>query len=144
MAEKLIWVDDLDHESEAEHKVTFTLNGADYRIDLTEEHNQQLLADFDKWIRHAVRLNAPSRDKRGIRDRAIGVIQEPNPRVGVEWWPTPKDANNATRERFTEVRQQVRYWANNNGWELGERGRIPAVAYDAWVKAGQPEVKGAA
>ena len=56
------------------------------------------------------------------------------PQRGVEWWHTPAGANAATQESYRQMRQHVRQWARENGWELGARGRVPKAVYEAWYE----------
>ncbi|SEA31985.1 histone-like nucleoid-structuring protein Lsr2 [Leifsonia sp. 21MFCrub1.1] len=78
-------IDDLDQsvipEGEGE-TIEFSLSGAQYVIDLSSEHAEQLRADFAKWIEAAGRNAAPGSDappsadeRRAIREwaRANGV-----------------------------------------------------------------------
>jgi hypothetical protein len=73
-------IDDLDQsvipEGEGE-TIEFSLAGAQYVIDLSSEHADQLRADFAKWVEAAGRNDAPASDappspdeRRAIREWA--------------------------------------------------------------------------
>ena len=106
MAQKtqIILVDDIDG-SEATQSVTFALDGVTYEIDLNDDHAAALRETIEEWTVKARRSGG-----RRIRRRA-GVAA-----------------------RTHSNTQKVREWASANGYEVSDRGRIPASireAYDA-------------
>jgi nucleoid-associated protein Lsr2 len=108
-------VDDLDGTvAEDISTVSFALDGASYEIDLTEENAEKLrdaLADFVAAARRT-----GGRIKRGAAPA--------------------KSASRPAANR--EQTKAVREWARQNGFDLAERGRIPANVVEAYEKAHAP------
>ena len=100
MAQKIqtLFIDDLDG-SEAEGTVRFGLDGMHYEIDLNEVHAKELR---DTLARYA-----------GAARKAGGTSQRPARKPG-------KAAANGLNT--TEVRD----WARANGFDVKDRGRVPA------------------
>jgi hypothetical protein len=92
-----LFIDDLDG-SQAEGTVRFSLDGADYEIDLNAEHAQALRGALALYVEAARRRSTARRPaKPGRKARASDVDT-------------------------TEVRE----WARGQGIEVKDRGRIPA------------------
>lgn len=110
MAQKvqITLIDDLDG-STAEETVTFALDGVNYEIDLSEQNATKLRDDLATWIGHARR--AGGRKTTGRR-RGSGSSS------------TSGSSASAIRE-----------WARANGYEVSDRGRIPAEVREAYAKA---------
>lgn len=99
--------DDFDGSTPAE-TVTFFVSGKKYAIDLNEEHQAQLqdvLAEFEDKMESYV-----------TKARAVGKA-----RTG----KTSKAASSYTAKA-------VRAWAADNGYEVGDRGRIPVEILSAY------------
>jgi hypothetical protein len=97
-------IDDLSGE-DADGTVRFSVDGADYEIDLTTEHATELRGVLEKYITHARRLRGAS-GSRGARTA-----------------PTGRDET-----------QKIRDWAKDHGYKPSARGRISQdikKAYDA-------------
>lgn len=108
MAQKvqIVLIDDIDG-SEAVETVSFALDGVSYEIDLSEEHARELRDSFARWVGHARRVSG-----RASRGRRGGTAAR-----------TSSGESAAIRE-----------WARANGYEISDRGRIPAnirAAYEA-------------
>ncbi|MGH3434949.1 MAG: histone-like nucleoid-structuring protein Lsr2 [Sciscionella sp.] len=102
-------VDDLDG-SEADETVDFGLDGAQYQIDLSGDNAERLrdvLGEFVEAARRSGRRRGPG------RPRGSGA-----------------GGRSATAER--EQNQAIREWARKNGFDVSERGRIPAEVLDAY------------
>jgi hypothetical protein len=98
--------DDLDPSLEATDTVRFALDNAEYEIDLSDRHVNELRSAFGKYIQHARKVG-------GRRGSAA--------------------SSRAPAGRRTDL-AQVRQWAASNGVELSTRGRIAGgvlAAYDA-------------
>ena len=114
MAKKVITLltDDLDG-GKADRTVEFGLDGVTYTIDLSENNVGRLRQALDAYI------SAGSRVGRGssTESRRMGR------RVNNGGAPTrsSRDQNRAIRE-----------WAMKNGFEVSERGRIPASIVEAY------------
>ena len=105
----IILVDDLDG-SEATQTVSFGLDGANYEIDLNDEHAETLREALANYVAHG----------RKTGGRRIS---------GARSSSSSSSANTSA----------VREWAKANGMEVSERGRIPAdvqEAYDAAQRNG--------
>ncbi|WP_372969099.1 Lsr2 family protein [Microbacterium sp.] len=104
-------VDDIDGsilevgEGETVH---FSLNGASYEIDLNTEHAEELRAALEPYI------------SAGRRAGSSGAARSASPRK--------------RPGRNPEV-AAIRAWANDNGYSLSERGRIPAPVVEAYNAA---------
>ncbi|MCS3443737.1 histone-like nucleoid-structuring protein Lsr2 [Microbacterium phyllosphaerae] len=104
-------VDDIDGtvlevgEGETVH---FSLNGASYEIDLNTAHAEELRKAFEPYI------------SAGRRAASSGAVRSAAPRK--------------RPGRNPEV-AAIRAWANDNGYTLSERGRIPAPVVEAYNAA---------
>jgi len=110
MAQKVVVEieDDLDG-SEAAETVTFALDGVTYEIDLSEENAAELRDALAQFIEYGRRVGGRRRTSAPKTTR----VEEP--------------AGNS-RER----NQAIRAWAREQGYELSERGRIPADVVNAY------------
>jgi hypothetical protein len=93
-----LFIDDIDG-SAAEGTVRFGLDGADYEIDLNAKHAQELREALARYV------NAARRAGGGARRPARGGRRGP-----------------AGGPDSTEVRE----WAKAQGFEVKDRGRVPA------------------
>jgi Lsr2 len=98
MAQKIqtLFIDDIDG-GEADGTVRFGLDGTEYEIDLDAKHNQELHAALATYVAHARRAGGPA--KRAARGRRAAQVVDTG---------------------------KVRGWAKDNGYDIKERGRIPA------------------
>jgi hypothetical protein len=108
----IILTDDLDG-SEADRTVEFGLDGVSFTIDLSEANAGKLRKALDPYI------SAGARQPRTGRLTRRG--QESNGALATR---TSRDQNQAIRE-----------WAAKNGYELSNRGRIPANVVEAFNQA---------
>jgi len=107
MAQKvnIVLVDDLDG-GDASETVSFGLDGTTYEIDLSEKNAGSLRTALAPYLGHARKVNG---GRRGGRKAATSSNLGPSPRL-------------------------VRDWARSNGYEVSDRGRVPAdviAAYEA-------------
>lgn len=116
MAKRIVHqlVDDIDGtvlEAGEGETVHFSLNGTAYEIDLNDDHAKELRAAFEPYISAGRRAgggsSSSSSRSTGSRKRASR-----NPEVAA-----------------------IRAWANDNGYSLSERGRIPAPVIEAYNAA---------
>jgi hypothetical protein len=96
-----LFIDDIDG-SEAEGTVGFGLDGAEYEIDLSTGHVQELRAALARYVGAARRAPGARRSARSGR------------RAGTSTSTSGLDS--------TEVRD----WAKSQGIDVKDRGRIPA------------------
>ncbi|GAB2971598.1 histone-like nucleoid-structuring protein Lsr2 [Nocardioides montaniterrae] len=107
MAQKvnIVLVDDIDG-SDATQTVTFGLDGATYEIDLNDEHAAQLRDALAAYVGNA---------------RKVG-------RAGARRTTKASSGDGASAK-------EVREWAKSNGYDVPERGRIPAEIREAFDAA---------
>jgi len=100
MAQKIqtLFIDDLDG-TEAQGTVTFALDGAHYEIDLNEVHARELRVTLGRYA--------------GAGRKVTGAARRPARRGG----RTAADGHSTT---------EIRDWAKAHGFEVKDRGRIPA------------------
>jgi hypothetical protein len=100
MAQKIqtLFIDDIDG-GEAEGTVRFGLDGADYEIDLSTTHSDALHKALQTYIAHARKVSGATR----------------------------RSARSGSRRGSSGVdTTAVRAWAKENGYDIKERGRVPA------------------
>ncbi|MDI3418412.1 histone-like nucleoid-structuring protein Lsr2 [Streptomyces luteolus] len=107
MAQKVqvLLVDDLDG-GEADETVTFALDGKSYEIDLSNKNADKLRVALEQFVQKGRRTGGRSARGKG---RAAAASSE----------------NTA----------QIRAWAKENGFEVNDRGRVPASIREAYEKA---------
>src|SRR3954451_12665328 len=104
MAKQVITLltDDLDG-GEADRTVEFGLDGVNYTIDLSEKNAGKLRKALDPFLGAATRVGRSG----------VGAPARRSSAASTGW--TSRDQNQAIRE-----------WANKNGFEVSDRGRIPS------------------
>lgn len=109
MAQKVqvLLVDDLDG-GEADETVTFALDGKTYEIDLTTANADKLRGLLEAYVKGGRRTGGRSSGGRGKARPATGGSQDT---------------------------AQIRAWAKENGYEVNDRGRVPASIREAYEKA---------
>ena len=111
MAQKYIvqLVDDLTQQPIDDgngESVRFSLDGVSYTIDLTSEHAEEFRSALSTYVSAARKADVVSRPKASSAPRA------------------PKGDLKAIRD-----------WANENGYTVSSRGRIPAEVQNAYSAA---------
>jgi hypothetical protein len=94
--------DDLDG-GDADRTIQFELDGVNYTIDLSEKNAGKLRKALDPYLAVAAKVGRSGANGR-LTSRATAAPSRSN-----------RDQNQAIRE-----------WATKNGYEMSERGRIPA------------------
>ena len=99
MAQKIqvLFTDDIDG-GEAEGTVRFAIDGTDYEIDLSAHHDEELRGIFKNYIAHARKVGGTAR----------------------------RSAGRAARKPSAIDTAAARAWARENGYDIKERGRVPA------------------
>ena len=111
-------VDDIDGTPIAEGKgetIAFSVNGIDYEIDLSAKNAKEFHKRLDHYIDHATKVG-------GRKNRSAGTLT------------TGDEGNRRPVRRDREHVGAVREWAQEQGYDIGVRGRIPteiAEAYNA-------------
>jgi hypothetical protein len=111
MAQKVqvILVDDIDG-GEAEESVSFSLDGVNYEIDLSESNAASLREALAPWVGHARRTGGRSATRRG--GGSAGRSRSPKSDLG-----------------------DVRAWARENGFQVSDRGRVSSEVMQAYEAA---------
>lgn len=107
MAQKVLvsLVDDLDG-SAGDETVDFGLDGVSYQIDLSKKNAGKLRKFLLPYVERGRRTGGR---KRGARSGGISAADR-------------------------EQNQAIRAWARKNGYDVSERGRIPAEVIEAYHK----------
>jgi hypothetical protein len=104
---QVLLVDDLDG-GEADETVTFALDGKTYEIDLTTANADKLRGLLEAYVKGGRRTGGRASGGRGKARVASGGSQDT---------------------------AQIRAWAKENGYEVNDRGRVPASIREAYEKA---------
>lgn len=113
-------VDDLDGsviDDGSGEAIEFSVSGVDYVIDLKTQNANEFHRKLDYYISHAARV--------GGRKRKPAA-----PVVAV-----PAGSSAAALKRNPEQTRAIRQWAADEGYEVSDRGRIPAGIEDAYNAA---------
>ncbi|WP_063001659.1 histone-like nucleoid-structuring protein Lsr2 [Nocardia mikamii] len=110
MAKKVVveLIDDFDGKSKAEETVSFSIDGVEYEIDLSNKNARKLRGALEEWTAAARKVGRYSRAK-----------AKPTTRTAAD-----KQQTGAIRE-----------WAKNNGYNVSSRGRIQADIVEAYNQA---------
>ena len=103
MAQKIqtLFIDDIDGGA-AEGTVRFALDGTEYEIDLNAKHTEELRSALGKYVSHARKVGGSAR------------------RAG-------RTAGRAGRGTGSSLNTtEIRNWAREQGYDIKDRGRVPA------------------
>ena len=102
MAQKIqtLFIDDIDGGA-AEGTVRFALDGTEYEIDLNAKHSEELRSALGKYVANARKVGGSARRAGRSAGRARGA----------------GSALNTT---------EIRNWAREQGYDIKDRGRVPA------------------
>ncbi|MDV6261944.1 histone-like nucleoid-structuring protein Lsr2 [Rhodococcoides yunnanense] len=122
MAKKIFTqsVDDIDGsviEDESGETIEFSVNGVDYLVDLKAKNASEFHRRIGYYIEHATRVGGRKRRN------------SPTPST------TPKEPSSSGTTRDPAQTRAVRQWAADNGYEINDRGRIPAAIEEAYNAA---------
>jgi hypothetical protein len=104
---QVLLVDDLDG-GEADETVTFALDGKTYEIDLTTSNADKLRGLMGPYLKGGRRTGGRSSGGRGKARAAASGSQDT---------------------------AEIRAWAKENGYEVNDRGRVPANIRQAYEDA---------
>ena len=99
---KIIVLEDDIDGGNATETVSFSLDGRHYTIDLNEANAKRMRESFRPWLTAARRAGKPALGNRPVSD--------------------------ARREKVSKMRQ----WGRDNGWDIGNRGRVPRDLEEAY------------
>ncbi|MDF4254181.1 MULTISPECIES: histone-like nucleoid-structuring protein Lsr2 [Streptomyces] len=110
MAQKVqvLLVDDLEG-GEADETVTFALDGKSYEIDLTTANADKLRSALEPYLKGGRRTGG--RSSRG------------------------KGSRSGSGSSSSQDTAKIRAWAKEQGYEVNDRGRVPASIREAYEKA---------
>ncbi|PHV69067.1 histone-like nucleoid-structuring protein Lsr2 [Williamsia muralis] len=91
---------------------TFTINGVDYSLDLGAKSAEKFDKDMRRWTDKATRIGGRHKRSASKRVAATPVVR-------------------TNKEHLAAIRQ----WARDNGYEVSDRGRIPAAIVDEFNSA---------
>ena len=103
MAQKIqtLFIDDIDGGA-AEGTVRFALDGTEYEIDLNAKHSEELRSALGRYVTHARKVGGSAR------------------RAG-------RGAGRAGRGAGSALNTtEIRNWAREQGYDIKDRGRVPA------------------
>jgi len=108
MAQKIqtLFIDDIDGGA-AEGTVRFGLDGTEYEIDLNAEHTEELRKVLANYVAHGRKVGGTTR--RALRGRRSNA-----------------DAADTAK---------IREWARESGYDIKERGRVPANVVEKYKAA---------
>jgi hypothetical protein len=112
-------VDDIDGsviDDESGETIEFAVNGVEYVIDLKAKNATEFHRKLDYYIEHSTRVG--------------GRKRKPSPAGAA---PTAKTGTPAKRDPAQT--RAIRQWAADEGYEISDRGRIPADIEEAYNAA---------
>ncbi len=112
-------VDDIDGsviDDESGETIEFAINGVEYSIDLKAKNANEFHKKLDYYVEHATRVG--------------GRKRKPSPAAA-----SAATAADGSSKRDREQTRAIRQWAFDQGYEISERGRIPADIEEAYNAA---------
>lgn len=103
------YIDDLDGTDlgSVAHTISFAFDGKEYSIDLSDENAAQFREVMAPYVENGRRVT-------GTKE---------------------KTARKSTSKATSGETKAIRDWARDNGYEVSDRGRIPADIMDAYAAA---------
>lgn len=149
MATQVSLVDDFDPETPATETVAFVFEDEAYVIDLSAENAGGFRAAMAPYVEHATKLGKHKLDRNRIgaarknghavaavsaapKQSATATAALPQMVNGKPWYAYNADDSRQLNEAKREYRQRARRYGQDNGWNLGDRGRIPAEVFEAY------------
>lgn len=123
MAKQVIYelVDDVDGTSIDEgqgESIEFSLDGVDYVIDLKIKNANEFRKKIEYYVGFATRVGGRKR-----KATPVGAVQAPASQPA------------STTKRDPAQTRAIRQWAADSGYEINDRGRIPAEIVEAYEAA---------
>ncbi|OZD70550.1 hypothetical protein CH263_06440 [Rhodococcus sp. 06-1059B-a] len=112
-------IDDIDGtaiDSGSGETIEFSVNGADYVIDLKNKNANEFHRKLDYYIEHGTRVGGRRR-KPTLASTGSSATSAPS------------------TKRDPAQTRAIRQWAADEGYEISERGRIPADIEEAYNAA---------
>ncbi|WP_226360133.1 Lsr2 family protein [Pseudonocardia sp. ICBG1142] len=108
-------VDDLTG-GDAHETVAFAIDGVGYEIDLSSENADRLRADLAVFVARARLVPV------GLGSHGVGVVK-------------PRRLGSTATTAVRRENRRIRDWAQENGWPIAEKGRIPVQVVDAYRRS---------
>ena len=118
MAQKVMLIDDLDG-SEGAETITYTVDGVQYEIDLSEKNAKRFRSALEEFIKASRRVEAPP-------PAPVSIT-----RTGTRRRSSSGTDGGSGRSDLAEIRK----WAQENGHQVAERGRVKKEIIDAYDEA---------
>lgn len=114
-------VDDIDgsviSDDDSGESIEFSVSGVEYVIDLKSKNATEFHRKLGYYIEHATRVG-------GRKRRATPAVAS-----------SPSTASAPTAKRDPAQTRAIRQWAADTGYEISDRGRIPAEIVEAFEAA---------
>lgn len=130
MAKLVVVVDDFDRETPATETLLFAFDGSDYSLDLSADNAKAFREAIAPYVDAATKLGKHQVQLKGAYRATTTVM--PTGRDGRPWYRQDPRGDKRTEDAKKRYRGWARKWAQENGYQLGERGIIPQDAYDAY------------
>jgi hypothetical protein len=114
VARKVVLVDDIDG-NDADETVSFGLDGTSYEIDLSSDNAAALRDALAEYLDHARKVVDEPASGNGA------APAQPAARASKPYAPIDREQASAIRE-----------WARRKGYDVSDRGRIPAKLIEAY------------
>lgn len=101
--------DDLDPTLDATEERSFAIDGAEYHLDLSEKNAKRFDSEIDVWVQAGTRVGREKRPQK--RSGAKNTFSGGEPGLPLA---------------------EIRAWAQANGFEVSDRGRVSAEIVRAW------------
>ena len=114
-------IDDIDGsiiDENSGETIEFSVSGVDYVIDLRSKNANEFHRKLDYYIEHSTRVG--------------GRKRKASPPVTVTQTSAP---SKSSAKRDPEQTRAIRQWAADEGYEINDRGRIPAEIEQAYTEA---------
>jgi hypothetical protein len=129
------WLDDIDG-SQAAKTVKFSIDGAQYQIDLSADNVAQFDRDLQKWIENASSHTSHRSTRRSARAGKPKATEVAAKVRVVSKSDTPSTSTEKTRSKTsTAMNKQIRAWAAQNKMTVSPRGMIPLPVRRAYRAA---------
>lgn len=115
MAKKVVTLDDLDDSQEADETLLYLVDSEYWEIDLSDDNAREFREAFAKYVQASRPVSAKEAARRLAADSTSG-------------------AGTSYGEYDPAV---VRAWAQQNGVEVSDKGRIPEHVVTMWRRATQ-------
>lgn len=130
MSVKAVLVDDLDGSMEEVETIRFGLDGRAFEIDLNPEHADEFREVIERYAQVARPSEFGAKIKRHTGGGSQRVRREPRVSKYEVQQPEPEP-----QQEEPEVMPDLRTWARENGYHVGDRGRVSGLIREAYRAA---------